>query len=146
MAVAVNTVLAVDPNARLQAVERLVDAGIRMVEIPPGPYTLAALVDVGVPEDEVPDALAGITFFTVTGSPAASGHEVCLPKNLTSDERQLLVLVADGHTNEQIARRMDTTRYHIVSRLRVVNRKLGARSRANAVLLAYRLGILGGGA
>lgn len=62
---------------------------------------------------------------------------------LSNRECQVLVMVADGYTNAEIAKELflsvETIKHHV----KHVLGKLGARSRAHAVLLAYREGIIG---
>ena len=71
-----------------------------------------------------------------TGSPAAG-----LLEPLTAREREILALVAEGHTNKQIARQLviseRTARTHVSSILR----KLELPSRTQAALAAVRAGI-----
>jgi DNA-binding NarL/FixJ family response regulator len=61
---------------------------------------------------------------------------------LTSREREVLALVADGLTNAQIAAALgvgvETVRTHVATLLG----KLGARDRTHAVVLGYRAGVV----
>jgi DNA-binding CsgD family transcriptional regulator len=57
---------------------------------------------------------------------------------LTTRERDVLRLVADGLTNEEIARRLGLGRPTVVRLIRTASTKLGARSRAQAAVLARR--------
>ena len=62
---------------------------------------------------------------------------------LTEREREILRLLAEGNTNEEIAERIflsaETVRAHVVK----ASRKLGARNRTHAVVEAMRLSLIG---
>lgn len=64
---------------------------------------------------------------------------------LSDRERQVLRLLADGHTVRAIARKLDVDERTIGRRRAGALAKLGARSSAQAVAIAYRTGILGDG-
>jgi DNA-binding CsgD family transcriptional regulator len=63
--------------------------------------------------------------------------------SLTDRERQVLRLLADGHTQAAIARRFDVTERHVHRYCSRVRTKLGACSIAHAVAIAYQTGVLG---
>jgi DNA-binding NarL/FixJ family response regulator len=65
-----------------------------------------------------------------------------LQSGLTERELEILQLVADGLTNREIARRLVLAEETIKSHIRHVLRKLGVSSRAHAVAIAFRRGIL----
>ncbi len=64
---------------------------------------------------------------------------------LSVREHEVLSLVAEGLTTVQIGARIHLSAHTIKSHLKAAFRKLGARDRAQAVAVAYRLGVLGGG-
>ena len=64
---------------------------------------------------------------------------------LTRREFDVVQCLAQGLTSRQIGRCVGRTDSAIKDCLRSVYRKLGANDRAHAVLIACRLGILGGG-
>ncbi|MFS8104249.1 response regulator transcription factor [Lentzea alba] len=66
-----------------------------------------------------------------------SRHEV-----LTSRQRQVLALVAEGTTERDIAQNLDITVNTVRTHMTVIRRRLGARDRAHAVATAYRTGSL----
>ena len=74
------------------------------------------------------------------GSPSPGSADRLLP--LTHREREVLAEVGGGHSNDEIARRLQmsaaTARTH-VSRVMI---KLGARDRAQLVVIAYETGLL----
>lgn len=61
---------------------------------------------------------------------------------LTAGEHVVLRRIAAGDTTGEIGRALHLAEDTIKSRVRMIFRKLGARDRANAVHLAYQLGIL----
>jgi DNA-binding NarL/FixJ family response regulator len=58
----------------------------------------------------------------------------------TPDERRLLELLAEGRTDEVVARSLGCTRRTLQRRLRRIFEKLGAESRFQAGVLAERAG------
>jgi DNA-binding CsgD family transcriptional regulator len=73
---------------------------------------------------------------SVSTNPAGAGHRI------TSRERDVLELVANGYSTPEIARALwiaeDTVRTH-VKRMLI---RLDARTRAHAVAIAYREGLI----
>jgi two-component system response regulator DesR len=66
------------------------------------------------------------------------------PEPLLSErEREVLSLIAAGSTNREIAEELYLSPYTVKEHTSVLYRKLGARNRAEAVLLAQRIGLLG---
>ena len=61
---------------------------------------------------------------------------------LTDRELQVLRRVAAGRTTEQIADVLDISVHTVPNHVRNVRRKLGARSRLDAVVTAMRQGVL----
>jgi len=64
------------------------------------------------------------------------------PSALSKREREVLRLVADGHSNKQIGQKLGiterTVKFHVTS----IRNKLGAENRAQAVALAAQRGLL----
>ncbi|MET7644597.1 response regulator transcription factor [Streptomyces sp. NPDC005426] len=71
-------------------------------------------------------------------APAAPGHE-----SLSAREREVLVLVARGTPNREIAAELFISEATVKTHLTHVFAKLGAKDRAAAVAVAYERGILG---
>jgi two-component system response regulator DesR len=63
--------------------------------------------------------------------------------NLTTREQEVLELVATGATNREIAAALHLSPHTVKEHASALYRKLEARNRADAVLRAQRLGILG---
>lgn len=64
------------------------------------------------------------------------------PQIITTEQTDVLKLVAEGLTNPEIAARLGHTKYWVMDQLKVAFRILGARSRAQAVLKAVAEGVL----
>lgn len=77
--------------------------------------------------------------------PAFAGalRESGVARLLTSAERELLRLVADGLTNDEIGERLFRSGHTVEKRLATVTAKLGVATRAEAVALALRQRIIG---
>jgi len=79
-----------------------------------------------------PDAMVSSN----TGEVAAAGTP------LTTREREIVELLADGASNRSIAARLAISRHTVKFHVASILGKLGARSRAEAVALALRRGVL----
>ena len=64
--------------------------------------------------------------------------------HLSRREREVLALVAEGRTDREIALRLSLSVETVSWYVKAVRARLGARSRAHAVALAMRLGVLSG--
>lgn len=63
-------------------------------------------------------------------------------RTLTPDRLEMIAMVADGHTNQQIASLKGTSEVVIKTAVHRASRFLGARNRAHLVYLAYARGYL----
>ncbi|MFF0448411.1 response regulator [Streptomyces sp. NPDC004609] len=61
---------------------------------------------------------------------------------LTVREREVLVLVAGGHTNDEIAERLAVSPLTVKTHVNRAMAKLGARDRAQLVVIAYESGLV----
>jgi DNA-binding NarL/FixJ family response regulator len=80
-----------------------------------------------------PDALA---------PPAAAAAAPAAVLPLTSREREILELIAEGANNRVVAARLAISRHTVKFHVASILAKLGARSRTEAVTLALRTGLL----
>lgn len=62
---------------------------------------------------------------------------------LTRQQREVLALVANGHTNARIGRRLGVEPQSVTRYLTAIYRALGANDRAHAVAIALLTGELG---
>jgi two-component system response regulator DesR len=77
----------------------------------------------------------GMTVF----APEADGDKAML----SDRERQVLEMIASGSTNREIAERLFLSPHTVKDHTSALYRKIGARNRAQAILRAQRLGMLG---
>ncbi|MEV7276612.1 response regulator transcription factor [Streptomyces sp. NPDC093111] len=61
---------------------------------------------------------------------------------LTAREREVLVLVGGGHSNDEIAERLDVSPLTVKTHVNRTMAKLGARDRAQLVVTAYESGLV----
>jgi DNA-binding NarL/FixJ family response regulator len=82
------------------------------------------------------DALDG------TLSTSAATHATPAPQALTAREAQVLALLAEGLVNKQIAARLGISRHTVKSHLDALFHKLGVTTRAEAVAVGARAGVI----
>jgi DNA-binding CsgD family transcriptional regulator len=75
--------------------------------------------------------------------PARASNRAGAAPALSPPETRVLMLVARGSSNEQIAAGLHLSVHTVQTHLRRLRVKLGARDRAHAVALAYQLGLFG---
>lgn len=63
-------------------------------------------------------------------------------ENLTLREKEVTLLLIQGHTNNEIARKLSITPATVRSHVHHLLKKLGAASRAQAIALAYETGLV----
>ncbi len=71
----------------------------------------------------------------------AQGETTALPDGLTPREAEVLVLIAEGLSNQEIADRLVVSQATVKSHVNRVFAKAGVRDRAQAVSYAYRSGL-----
>ena len=71
-----------------------------------------------------------------------SGKDPAEADPLSAREREILGLISDGLENKQIARRLDISEATVKTHLKAVFERLEVRSRAEAVAVGLRLGII----
>ena len=128
------------PEASSSAVSQALRLGVRGILPPsPEPRQLAAALEAVVRELVVLNSEAGSPMRSAT-SRAAPADELTEP--LTPREREVLRLLASGLGNKEIAAKLNisehTAKFHVASILG----KLGAASRAEAVSIGMRNGLI----
>jgi DNA-binding CsgD family transcriptional regulator len=119
-----------------------------------GPFELAGgqkegrRVDIGVASEVLPGrhlvVLAASGEPLATASPPAESREG-RARGPTTREREVLALLAGGATDGQIARKLALSPATVQTHVRNVKAKLGARTRAQAVAVALRRGVISTG-
>jgi DNA-binding NarL/FixJ family response regulator len=64
-----------------------------------------------------------------------------LPAGLTEREREVLALMAQGLSNQELAERLFIADNTVKTHVKRVLAKLGARDRAQAIVMAYEAGL-----
>lgn len=62
--------------------------------------------------------------------------------HLTNRETEVLALIASGYSNKQAARELDISPYTVAGYIKEIYRKLHINSRAEATIVAMKLGLL----
>jgi DNA-binding CsgD family transcriptional regulator len=90
------------------------------------------------------DALAELEEYLAA---AAAGHGLGAAhgksKTLTTRERDVLALLADGRTTREVAAALCVSPHTVRSRIKSSLHKLGARTREHAIAIAIREGAVG---
>jgi DNA-binding NarL/FixJ family response regulator len=88
-------------------------------------------------------AAAMMAEFPLNGDAYANGHAADVVESpLTKREREILQLVADGHSTAEIARSLFISAKTVKNHLASIYAKLDSRDRTQAVLSGMRLGIV----
>jgi len=78
----------------------------------------------------------------VTAAPAVSSLDANADRELTSREREIVEMMAEGLGNRVIARRLGISRHTVKFHVASILAKLRARSRTEAVMTAVRRGVV----
>jgi DNA-binding NarL/FixJ family response regulator len=78
----------------------------------------------------------------VVGRPNRAPHDPALLRELTPREREVMAIVAEGLTNEEIAERLVVSPLTAKTHVSRIMLKLGARDRAQVVVIAYQSGLV----
>lgn len=76
-------------------------------------------------------------------APADTEQALSLPDPLTPRETEILTLVARGHTNSEIAEELFISMPTVKTHVGQILRKTGSRDRVQAVIFAFRNGLVG---
>lgn len=106
------------------------------------PALLNALRQVAAGEASLPQALA-MRLVTRLARQSSASTETVLPASLSEREREVLILLAQGLSNKEIAQRLYLSVRTIEGHLANIYGKLGVHSRTEAALYAVRQGWLG---
>jgi DNA-binding NarL/FixJ family response regulator len=82
-----------------------------------------------------------VRLYSAAARAAGVQPEIQRIATLTPRERAILRLLAEGRSNEQIARRLDMSPSNVRNRVSDLLSKLGVGSRTEAALLGQRLGL-----
>jgi DNA-binding CsgD family transcriptional regulator len=113
-----------------------------------GPFELAGPagrepIDISVTAAILPGLhLVLLSLSGATGPDAANGGEAVPARVPTARERQILGMLASGDTDTQIAGKLQLSPATVQTHVRNAKAKLGARSRAQAVAMAMRRGLI----
>ncbi|MFJ5259241.1 response regulator [Streptomyces sp. NPDC088387] len=86
-----------------------------------------------------------IARFLAQGDGAGGDHDPARSERLdalTGREREVLVQVAGGHSNDEIAERLEVSPLTVKTHVNRAMAKLGARDRAQLVVIAYESGLV----
>ncbi|MEU9334604.1 response regulator transcription factor [Streptomyces sp. NPDC048290] len=86
-----------------------------------------------------------IARFLAQGDDSAAEHDPARAERLealTGREREVLVQVAGGHSNDEIAERLSVSPLTVKTHVNRAMAKLGARDRAQLVVIAYESGLV----
>ncbi|MER8014595.1 response regulator [Streptomyces griseoluteus] len=81
-------------------------------------------------------------FLARSDAPAPDPARLARLDALTVREREVLVLVAGGHSNDEIAERLEVSPLTVKTHVNRAMAKLGARDRAQLVVTAYESGLV----
>lgn len=82
---------------------------------------------------------------TATAADAAATAAASGAPSLTPRQREILILIAQGRRNKEIAERLDTVEGTIKVHVKAVLEKLGVGNRTHAVVKGIRMGLIPAG-
>jgi PAS domain S-box-containing protein len=88
------------------------------------------------------DEVIGVLILAFDVHPVGSRRELTIAPELTRRQREILELVAAGHTTADIARELTLSEETVRNHVRAILQRLQAHTRTEAVAAAKRLGLL----
>lgn len=101
----------------------------------------AAILCVAAGDAALDPAIQSHVVAALAGGEAPSASRPALPDELTPREAEVLALIAEGLSNDEIAERLVVSRTTVKSHINHLFAKAGIRDRAQAVNYAYRTGL-----
>jgi DNA-binding NarL/FixJ family response regulator len=101
----------------------------------------AAILYVAAGDAALDPAIQSHVVAALAGGEAPSASRPALPDELTPREAEVLALIAEGLSNDEIAERLVVSRTTVKSHINHLFAKAGIRDRAQAVNYAYRTGL-----
>ena len=135
-------------SSRRPAIVALSDSPARLWTSASRALGLRAVLPLRATPDELDGALRAVQAGLLAVHPEAVAQSVVTPVHratrvpLTSREREILELIAEGANNRLIAARLAISRHTVKFHVASILAKLGAGSRTEAVALALRAGLL----
>ncbi|MFI6304323.1 response regulator transcription factor [Amycolatopsis thailandensis] len=145
MALNIPTVLVVDDATRETVLADLAHVGVALAEVPRSDAVVGALGNIHVPKNELGKTLERTRLYWAANRTGSVPSTKSAPKVvLTARQRDVLELIAEGVPGPEIAHRLGVGVASVKTYKRLLFRKLEARDGAHAVLIGFRLGLLGG--
>ncbi|GAA3115757.1 response regulator transcription factor [Planomonospora alba] len=121
-------------------------SGFLLKDVPPAELVSAIRAVHGGDAVVAPSATRRLLERFAVHLPSPGGADPAAVSGLTAREREVLVLVARGLSNTEIAGRLELAEATVKTHLGRVLAKLGLRDRAQAVVFAYETGLIVPGA
>jgi DNA-binding NarL/FixJ family response regulator len=109
-----------------------------------GPNDDATVLPVDAAGEDVVAALAAPPRLTEPAATSKHPNSVALLRSLTSRERLILKLLAEGSSLKEMAGRLDVSQHTVRTHMQNLYAKLGAHSRLDVVRFAAEHGLVGG--
>jgi DNA-binding NarL/FixJ family response regulator len=105
---------------------------------------IAAVHTVAAGDSLLSPSVTGRVIARMAAAPGPDGERERRLEDLTPREREVLTLIARGRTNGEIAADLVIEESTVKTHVKRILRKLGARDRVQAVIIAYEAGVAGG--
>jgi DNA-binding NarL/FixJ family response regulator len=118
--------------------------GLPVVLLGVGPNDDASVLPVDAAGEDVVAALTAPPRAAEPAAPSRRPDSVALLRSLTSRERLILKLLAEGSSLKDMAGRLDVSQHTVRTHMQNLYAKLGAHSRLDVVRFAAEHGLVGG--